>query len=722
MKKIGLSTSNKENDKLISHRKIQFRDTLTLVESFIFSLTLIGFSSGIKILNPTNTDWLQVGDGTMEIAWEFFRDQPVFQFPLGLNPRYGLEISSTMAFDGQIPLFSLLFHPFETFLPDRFQYIGIYLLICFILNYYTSKLIFRHLGLNLLNSGLASIILSTSPIILNRYIENTHYSLTSSFLLFTTILLILRVDLNFFKWLFLYIFAILIFLYYIPFILLAHLFLLAKSFKNKRIKFSQLLIELFLIFGASIGSMYLIGFFYGGVSSSDVGYGLFKSSLTSFIDPSGWSQIIPDLPETYGAYEGFAYVGVPSIILTLLYISLLGKPKRINRNLSESFKILWITSIFLYLFSLSNKISFGSLELFEYQLPAQFTFLTSTFRSTGRFSWLIVYVIFIWLVFTMSEKLTSKNMSILLLILTLIHILDISQQLISQRDLKFSKSYVSDLQNPAWTELRNCYEKIRIYPPSMAPDNYYNFVNLALEQDLSINTGRFGRGNIDLINKSYEKMHEDFQLSTLESDSFYIFTTATYVNPDITNYHKSQAIFSLNDRSGWGELDGYTFLAPNILNCEKVDEIKENLKGIGSDIKNRYQGETLKFGLSQDSSKYRLERFSPLQQWGVWSVGESSSIILNLKNDFKPSRLVITGKSDSSEVNFFDFDINGTYAGQCPLGGTLSNCEINLGNFEFKNSILKINVKPKKTFLRNNLDSTNMEFAVGLGITSLKLI
>jgi hypothetical protein len=177
----------------------------------------------------------------------------------------------------------------------------------------------------------------------------------------------------------------------------------------------------------------------------------------------------------------------------------------------------------------------------------------------------------------------------------------------------------------------------------------------------------------------------------------------------------------MNDLSGWGDLNGYTFLAPNILNCENVDEIKSNLNGIGSDMKNKYQGETLNFGLSQDSSKYMLGRFSPLQKWGVWSVGESSSVILNLKNDFKPSKLIIKGKSNSNEVNLFVIDLNGTYAGQCTFGAILSNCEMDIGNFEYKTSILKIDVKPKKTIVRNNLDSTNMEYAVGLGLASLKL-
>ena len=103
------------------------KKVISILESILFSIILIQISSSFRILNPKYADWLSIGDGTAEISWEFFRTQPLIQFPLGLNPRYGLEFSSTVAFDGQIPLMSFIFHPFSKYLPERFQYIGIFL-------------------------------------------------------------------------------------------------------------------------------------------------------------------------------------------------------------------------------------------------------------------------------------------------------------------------------------------------------------------------------------------------------------------------------------------------------------------------------------------------------------------------------------------------------------------------------------------------------------------
>jgi hypothetical protein len=175
-------------------------DLISIVEGMLLSIILLFVTSGLKIINPKNVGWLSFGDGTSEISWEFFRKQPLIQFPIGLNPNYGLEVSSTLAFDGQLPLMSLFFHPLSSVLPERFQYLGIYLLMTFALNYYFAKKIFLELKLNHLNSTIASIALSTSPVILNRIVENTHYGLTSAFIIFIAFLLVIKKDSNILRW------------------------------------------------------------------------------------------------------------------------------------------------------------------------------------------------------------------------------------------------------------------------------------------------------------------------------------------------------------------------------------------------------------------------------------------------------------------------------------------------------------------------------------------
>ena len=499
---------------------------------------MLWFSAGLKVINPTNIGWLESGDGTMEIAWEFFRDQPLLQFPLGLNPNYGLEISSTMVFDGQLPLFSLLFHPFDFLLTERFQYVGLFLFLSFVWNFVIAKKIFLILKLNEINSSISSTIISTSPVMLFRYVDSDHYGLTAGFLLFFAIYLVVKNDASFHKWALLYSVSILIFIYYTVFIIIIHItFLVYKVFfrkENIKVAAIKLILTLFI----SLFLMLCLGFFYGKVDSADVGFGLFRSTLASLVDSTRWSTFLPDIKEIEGAYEGFAYIGLPSIFLVFLFIFMRGKVIA-DQNIDRSFYVLWFSSIILFIFSLSNKIAFANHELFEYSIPSQFISLASTFRSSGRFTWLLVFVLFFWLVYKLSLKIESKSFTALLSFLLFLHLVDIESQLSSQKNKKFANAYKTNLTNTAWKEISNCYKNIRIYPPTTGVDNSYNFINLANDLGLGINTGRFGRLNNDAINEAFKLMHEEFSTGVYRSDSFYVFSKSEYVSSGVIDYQKN---------------------------------------------------------------------------------------------------------------------------------------------------------------------------------------
>ena len=99
---------------------------------------LLGFLAfllitGGKILWPTNTDWLMMeGDPAQHwLGWQFFRYSPLLQWPMGANPDFGMEIGSSIVFTDSIPLLAFIFKPLSAFLPDTFQYMGLWILICF---------------------------------------------------------------------------------------------------------------------------------------------------------------------------------------------------------------------------------------------------------------------------------------------------------------------------------------------------------------------------------------------------------------------------------------------------------------------------------------------------------------------------------------------------------------------------------------------------------------
>jgi hypothetical protein len=705
--------------KKINYAKIWIKSNLiSIFESFMFSIILIFITSSFRVINPKNVDWLSFGDGTAEISWEFFRKQPLFQFPLGLNPRYGLEVSSTAAFDGQIPIMSFIFHPIESLLPERFQYYGLFILLTFALNYYFAKKIFLFLGLTKYQSVLCGVILASSPVILNRFIENTHYSLTAAWLIFASMLRSLQRDIKLSKWIFIFIFTILIHLYFLPFILIIYILTIIYEIINRNIK-GNAIITLLIILLASIITMYVTGYFYGGISGKDVGYGLFRSTLISMLDPSGWSRVIPDLPEPDGAYEGFAYTGIATIVLIFVYLLLFKVPK--GKNSYVNFTPLWISASILFIFALSNKISFGTKELFEFYVPNIFSIITNTFRSSGRFTWLLVFLLFVYLVYSISRKISVRRLSLLLTFILLLNFFDSYQHLVSQRSLKFESKFNSSLTHTAWKSISQCYKNLRVYPPTIQVENYYAFLNIAYNQNLGINTGRFSRVNQNIILGAYDLMHREFNTGVYRDDSFYVFTNAEFVLPEIVNYQKNLAIHTLDDNSAFGELNGYTFIAPKLKNCSEGDRLKKVSLGFGAPESQRYSGEKLTFGKNFDTSKYILIGFSTLEDWGVWSVDEYSKINLNTVNVSNFESIEITARDLALPSNIFTVRLNESVLGTCTFDIEFTTCTL---PFDFQNldtNILSLSFSPKIIRNPKELGISEDTRNLGFGLKSISL-
>ena len=103
---------------------------IPLCLGFIVFLVIVGPLP----LDPTNIDWLKGNkDPTQHyLGLAFYLNSP-WQWPLGLNPQYGLDISSSIVYSDSIPLLAITFKALSGWLTTPFQYFGWWLLACFIL-------------------------------------------------------------------------------------------------------------------------------------------------------------------------------------------------------------------------------------------------------------------------------------------------------------------------------------------------------------------------------------------------------------------------------------------------------------------------------------------------------------------------------------------------------------------------------------------------------------
>ena len=486
--------------------------------------------------------------------------------------------------------------------------------------------------------------------------------------------------------------------------------------RNNAIKWNYVF-EVAALASISIFLMSITGYFFGGISGKDVGYGLFRSTLLSLIDSSGWSRIIPDIAEPDGAYEGFAFVGTSTIILLVISLTLV---KIISSSKpSVSLKPLWISAVILFLFSLSNKIAIGKFELFNFPVPDLISLVTNTYRSSGRFGWLLVFILFIYATFSLKAKLADNLFSMLLTFVLLIHLIDINSQLVSQKSVKFQSNFESNLKSKAWRSISQCYKNLRVYPPTIGVDNYYSFLNVAFQQNLGINTGRFSRVNQNNILGAYDLMHKEFSTGNYRTDSFYVFTNAEFVPPEIVKYQKSLAIHTLNGDSAYGDLNGYTFIAPNLKNCSGSENLKAAAKGFGAPETQKYRGEKLTFGKNFDSSKYILIGFSALEDWGVWSVDELSKIYFNTENVTEFNSINIIARDLASPANEISVILNDSTIGKCKFHTDFSTCSLPFNFKSLESNIIALSFVPKIIRSSKVLGLSDDTRNLGFGMNSI---
>ena len=108
-------------------------DWRLLIPALLGTLAFLWISGG-GILSPTHIGWLTGGDPAQHfIGWQFFREAPLLQSPLGANSDFGMEIGSSLIYTDSLPLLAFLFKPLRALLPQPFQYMGLWMLVCFIL-------------------------------------------------------------------------------------------------------------------------------------------------------------------------------------------------------------------------------------------------------------------------------------------------------------------------------------------------------------------------------------------------------------------------------------------------------------------------------------------------------------------------------------------------------------------------------------------------------------
>lgn len=396
---------------------------------------------GVAPLDVTNDRWIMTGyDETDIIAhyagWEAYRDSD-WAFPLAYTDNLAKGDGVIISYLDSLPWIAIIFKLMNPFLPNTFQYFGIYTLLCYILQAIAGFLIIRFKTKSPLFSLCGTVLFSFAPVLIERSLRHT--GLGSQWLiLFAIYIYFIHRERNKFSYLdygvmcLLQILSIGIHPYFLPMICCFTLLCVVNDIKRKQCVGIAL-------FGISLMATYAMGYIIGvlghGVNVSRDGYGFYSMNLNSLYNPTStggynWSAIFKVHPQILGNYDGFNYLGAGVFVLfAFLFTSLIFLDKKVKTLMVVRIdSSLVVISVCLFLFAISNVITFNDKVILNVPLPQFLLSFCGIFRASSRLFYPVYYLIIIQginMLWKCKEYLSVSRVYGMLILIVFVQLFDI---------------------------------------------------------------------------------------------------------------------------------------------------------------------------------------------------------------------------------------------------------------------------------------------------------
>lgn len=516
---------------------------------------------GHRVLDPGNIAWLCHGDPMQHfLGWHFFRTQ-AWSFPLGLNPEFGLELSNSIVYTDSTPLLALPLKLVAPFLPAIFQYSGMWLMACIVLQAWfglrLTALATAHTGLRLLGAG----IFAVAPPMLIRLGGHPgisgHFSLVGHFVILAALYLVLRpvVQRRMLPWSSLLLATALIHAYLFAMVVPLWLAGLADAIHARTLPGRSAMREVALTTLLVSVAVWQAGYFTVGAGTSSEGFGYFRMNLLSLFDSSGWSWILPDIPERGGCYEGFNYLGLGVLLLgvTTLPGLIRNRGRMVRAIVAKPFFSATMVSLFLFALSHNIGIGLGGVRL---DLPEWILRPANIFRSSGRMFWPVYYLL-VWAI--VSEVIRERGRALALMLLAgtlLVQIADTSAGWLTVREKMMSlprNTFASPLQDPFWGQAARRYAKVRRAMPENQPPSWAVLAWFSREYGLSTDSVYLARMNMQALEMLKQRSKNMLESGSFDTDTLYIL--------DDESFRTAKTTID-QDQDLLANIDGFHVLAP----------------------------------------------------------------------------------------------------------------------------------------------------------------
>lgn len=604
-------------------------------------------------LNPSNLSWIRGLDPpTHYLGWAFFRNSP-FSVPWGLNPSYGLDLSSSIVFSDSIPLLALLLKPFTTLLPQPFQYFGMWTLICFVLQALFGWALMSLISSNTLVRIFGSGIILFSPILFYRI--GVHAALEAHFLLLAAIYLNLRPTNSYSFWSWLLLLLISLLTHFYIFVMVFGLWLtntvafLLCANKDENI---QLIKRIWLTPAALFFTAWIVGYFSTeGSSLIGLPYGTGSMNLLAPFNAGGWSYLLKPIPAALQTYEGFAYFGLGALLSIGIALYLTVVRRLYKLSIRSNFIPLLVFAALSLIFALSNHVQIGKWS-FTYPLPDIALNIGAALRQSSRIFWPILYLVELLAIYCIVRYLPIKKSVFALAICFVFQVIDTSagwwpKHLEIKKDsalLDIFSQEIESLNDPFWAIAAKKYTKLIVVPaqdpPGMIPHDWIRFASFAERFGLGTNSVYLAR----ISNHKIENFEKTFDQQSLigeyDPSALYILK-ANKVVPVLMHLNTSSDLLA--------SINQLFVLAPGWKKCadcqtvQLISEVSGAVPSISVDkpitFSNDGTGRIFLVGIG--TSNITGEGWAYPESFGTWSEGNKAKLVLPLPKDQAKSLTLI---------------------------------------------------------------------------------
>jgi hypothetical protein len=503
------------------------------VEQWLLIPGLIGFVYYALLtrfhgLNPFDVDWMlpfwrgSIDSAQHYLGWEFFRQAPLLQWPPGKSPNLGPMGGSGVALTDSLPFFAFIFKPLTFWFSQPFQYFGIWVLTCFVLQAVFAWKLLTIWVKHWEHAVLGTYFFCFAPIFIDRM--TVHLALAGHWVILAGLYLLFSPNSKYKHWIVLAVVSMLVQPYLA--IICAALFFawLLIGLLNTRAVF-QFVQRLFIFIGVLFASGWSSGLFIFGLGSAQAaGFGTYSANVLAWVDPGFtwyekalWSRYVPDQWQNAGQYEGMNYLGSGvlllafvalghqlikgtwksrgvQVVIILAFVAAFGRSGSTQRDLvfllgvlsavvlsvlSKQFLrnksttviyVLLFTSLILVAFT--YQIFIGDFLIANFRVPESINNLLAVVRTSGRMLWPVTYLLIALVVVLVSRNLRREVASGLIVLVLFFQVFE-SVGAVGITKSMFTRSGPTEiLASPLWETFGKKYQNVAIVLPNDNPILY----------------------------------------------------------------------------------------------------------------------------------------------------------------------------------------------------------------------------------------------------------